>query len=142
MKSYVEHANIVVVDPEHTIHLLTAAAPDWQVRGSGVMDNWFGKTVTWYHVGTEDTYVTIQGGGEGEATPWTSHLTGLKHLGIVVENLDEAIQRLEEAGYSIDHFGGDHPHRKSAYYVDKHGLEFEFVEYFSERPEERNDYTL
>ncbi|EGR0671708.1 VOC family protein, partial [Vibrio vulnificus] len=33
MKSYVEHANMSVVDAQKTIHFLTSAIPEWRVRG-------------------------------------------------------------------------------------------------------------
>lgn len=35
MNSYVEHANISVVDAQKMIQFLTAAIPEWKVRGGG-----------------------------------------------------------------------------------------------------------
>ena len=52
------------------------------------------------------------------------------------------IERLRQHGYELDHLGGEHPHRKSVYYLDGNNLQFEFVEYLSERTDERNDYSL
>ncbi|EMW2400298.1 VOC family protein, partial [Vibrio vulnificus] len=43
MKSYVEHANMSVVDAQKTINFLTSAIPEWRVRGGGKLDNWFGR---------------------------------------------------------------------------------------------------
>ncbi|MDG3085812.1 VOC family protein [Vibrio hannami] len=142
MRTYIEHANITVIDAEHTIKLLLAAAPDWSIRGEGRMDDWFGKAVRWYHVGDEQTYITIQNGGDTNAKGWTEHWSGVKHIGIVVESLDDVITRLSNSGYQLDHMGGNHPHRRSVYYVDKHNLQFEFVEYLSEEPALKNDYNL
>lgn len=142
MNTYIEHANISVVDAEHTIKLLLTAAPDWSIRGEGKMEDWFGKHVSWYHIGDKNNYITIQSGGEGMAKGWKEHATSVKHIGIAVADLQAVITRLENAGYPLDHMGGEHPHRRSAYFTDKHNLQFEFVEYLSEKPEQRNDYRL
>ncbi len=49
MKSYVEHANMSVVDAQKTIHFLTSAIPEWRVRGGGKLDNGFhGGKAYWY----------------------------------------------------------------------------------------------
>jgi hypothetical protein len=36
----------------------------------------------------------------------------------------------------------DHPHRLRAYFYDEDGIEWEFIEYLSNNPSERNDYTF
>lgn len=142
MKTYVEHANIVVSDAESTVQMLLAAAPDWKVRGRGKFEDWFGKEVSWYHVGDDDTYIAIQSGGEGQGSDWKDHSTGVKHIGIAVDSVDELNDRLASAGFKLDHPGEEHPHRKRVYYFDRHGVQFEFVEYFSNNPQERNAYSL
>lgn len=48
MSSYVEHANISVVDAQKMIQFLTAAIPEWKVRGGGKIDNWFGRPIEWF----------------------------------------------------------------------------------------------
>jgi hypothetical protein len=35
-----------------------------------------------------------------------------------------------------------HPHRRRVYFADREGNDWEFVEYASDRPEERNDYEI
>ncbi|ROV58970.1 hypothetical protein EGH82_15930 [Vibrio ponticus] len=35
MNNYLEHANVSVVNPQHTIQLLLTALPNWSVRGKG-----------------------------------------------------------------------------------------------------------
>lgn len=141
MINYVEHANISVVNAQKTIEFLITAIPEWQVRGSGKIDDWFGKPIEWFHIGDEHSYIAISSGGEGDANDWTTHFTGVKHLGIVVPDVEALIQRLSGAGYALDHRGGEHPFRKSVYYLEDHGMQFEFVEYFTQSPHERNDYT-
>jgi hypothetical protein len=100
--------------------------------------------IRWLHVGTEQSSIALQSGGEGEADQhpeWRSSTLGTKHIGIVVPSLNETLQRLADAGYTPDHWGGAHPFRKSAYVLAREGLQLEFVEYLSSRPSERNDYA-
>lgn len=141
--SYVEHANVTVRDLDEVKDLLLCALPGWRVRGEGRLD-WFGhRSIRWLHVGTEQSYIALQsGGGEGVHPDWRSSALGTKHIGIVVPSLNETLQRLAAAGYTPDHWGGAHPFRKSAYVMAREGLQFEFVEYLSPRPSERNDYAL
>ena len=35
-----------------------------------------------------------------------------------------------------------HPHRKRVYFYDPEGNDWEFVQYFSQNPAQRNDYAL
>ncbi len=141
MKSYVEHANISVVDAQKTIQFLIAAVPEWTVRGGGKVNNWFGRTIEWFHVGDDHSYIAISSGGKGKANHWTSQFTGVKHVGIVVPNVESLIERLRIAGYELDHRGDEHPFRKNVYYMEDHGMQFEFIEYFSDVHSERNDYS-
>jgi catechol 2,3-dioxygenase-like lactoylglutathione lyase family enzyme len=135
-----EHANIVVADIEPTLAFLKAAFPQWRVRGEG-RDEWCGKPRRWLHFGDDGFYVTLNDNGEGKQRDLAGHAPGLAHLGFEVSSLDEVIGRLKEAGHEVDHSGPDHPHRRNAYFIDAAGLEFEFVEYLSDRPEERNLYV-
>lgn len=141
MKSYVEHANISVVNARKTIEFLTTAIPEWTIRGSGKLDDWFGRPIEWFHVGDEHSYIAISDGGDGDAGHWTTHFTGMKHLGIVVPDVEALVARLKEVGYELDHWGAKHPFRKNVYYLEDHGMQFEFVEYLSDKDSERNDYT-
>ncbi len=141
MTAIVEHANITVKDPHQTISFLQAAIPKWKVRGFGDIE-WFGKPITWYHIGDDRSYVALSSGGEGDAIHWTSHQVGVKHLGIVVANLEQVMERLDKEGFEMDHRGGEHPHRRSAYYIDPNGIQFEFVEYLSNEADLRNDYKI
>lgn len=118
-RPYVEHANISVVNAEDTIRFLTAAIPGWEIRGQGEMD-WDGETIQWYHIGDDHSYIAVQSGGTGKVSDWRNSWTGVKHIGIVVSDLDALVERLAAIGYRVDHFGGDHPHRRNAYFLDPH----------------------
>lgn len=142
MKIYFEHANISVVNPQSTIKLILAALPNWTIRGNGEWMNDRGENVEWFHVGDDNFYLAIDSQGAGSMPYWTERFTGLNHLGFAVDDVKALVARLQEAGFEMDHWGGEHPHRQSVYFMDEHGIQVEFVEYFSEINEERNDYSL
>jgi hypothetical protein len=139
-KSYVEHANITVKDAEETVRFITTAMDDWSVRGKGQGER-NGETIYWYHVGNHESYIAIQSGGEGTIGHWQESWMGVKHIGIVVPDLDALIGRLSNASYDLDHFGPSHPFRKNVYIQDAHGMQFEFIEYTSDATNERNSYA-
>jgi hypothetical protein len=138
--AYLEHANITVRQIAPAVDFLLAALPGWRVRGEGRMD-WYGKSIRWLHVGDDSHYLALQDGGEGEAPAWQGHALGVKHLGIVVPDLDALVARLRAAGHAMDHDGGAHPHRRRAYYAPDALLQIEFIEYLSALPAERNAYA-
>lgn len=135
-----EHINITVRDVDRSTRFLLAALPDWRVRGGGRMD-WFGTPITWQHVGGDTFYLALQSGGEGEVMDWKSLRLGPKHVGLVVPSVDAVVARLAEAGYPLDHWGGETPGRRSVYVVDPDSVQFEFVEYLSEDLAVRNAYA-
>jgi hypothetical protein len=134
-----EHANLVVTGIGPTLSFLKAAFPAWRVRGEGGGD-WYGKPRRWLHFGDDDFYVTLNDNGEGAQRDLAGHQPGLAHLGFVVSSVDDVIARLKDAGHAPSHFGPGHPHRKNVYFIDDEGLEFEFVEYFTDLPEQKNLY--
>ncbi|OYU72335.1 MAG: lactoylglutathione lyase, partial [Burkholderiales bacterium PBB5] len=136
-----EHANITLLQIEPVLQLLLTALPGWRVRGQGTMD-WFGKPIRWLHVGTDSQYLALQDGGEGRGPAWQSHQVGVKHLGLVVDDLDALVARLQAAGIAMDHPGGSHPHRRSAYYHLGDLVQLEFMQYLSIDPAQRNDYRF
>lgn len=138
--AYVEHVNITVKDLDKTVAFILAALPDWRVRGGGAVD-WFGKPARWAHVGTDTGYLALMDGGEGSGNHWTGRHVGMKHVGIVVPSVDAVVERLAAAGHALDHWGGSHPARKSVYFIERDDLQFEFVEYLTGRPADRNDYA-
>ena len=50
------------------------------------------------------------------------------------------IERLEAKGFQIDIEGPEHAFRKNVYFLDPAGFQFEFVQYLSDNPNERNRY--
>lgn len=135
-----EHVNLTVSDLERTLRFVQTALPGWRVRGQGRMD-WFGQPIQWLHVGTATTYLALQSGGESQALEWKGHQTGVKHVGLVVNDLDATVARLTEAGFPLDHWGGTSAYRRSAYFVEPGSVQFEFVQYLSEDPALRNHYA-
>ena len=130
MGGQVEHANIRVRDIDETVKLLTIALPNFKVRGGSASKKWI-------HIGTESTYLALnKDGGDTQ-----KHGPGLNHVGFVVDDTDAVRERLETAGYKEGYRPETHPHRRRVYYHDGNGTEWEFVQYFSNDPAERNDYT-
>ncbi len=67
---------------------------------------------------------------------------GLNHLGYVVDDVEALHARMTAAGYRDSTVPNQHPHRKRVYFHDAEGNDWEFVEYASTDPAERNDYDL
>jgi catechol-2,3-dioxygenase len=134
-----EHVNLVVNDITSTLDFLQTAFPDWKVRGQGESD-WYGKMRSWLHVGTDDYYITLNAGNGEQNRDLKGHAPGLAHIGFCVDDLGSISTRLQNNGYEIATIGADHPYRKTIYFIEPAGFEFEFIQYLSEAPEERNMY--
>ena len=135
MRCYLEHANMTVNDLDKAIDFLQTAFPDFQVRGGG--ENPDGSQ--WCHLGTDDYYIALN----GRAQPFTGKRIGsyVNHLGFRVDDANAIRNRLLAAGYREGFKVEAHPYRKRIYFHDNDGFEWEFVEYFSEDPQKRNDYS-
>ncbi len=59
-----------------------------------------------------------------------------------MEDVEALRARLRAAGYVDSTPPNAHPHRKRVYFRDGEGNDWEFVEYRSQDPAERNDYDL
>ncbi len=138
-RARLEHANLVVTEIEPTLSFLQAAFPGWRLRGEG-RDEWHGMPRRWVHVGDDDSFITLNDFGRGRQRDLSSAEPGLAHIGFEVASIDNVVARLEAAGHTPDHWGPDHPHRRNVYFLDGEGLEFEFVEYFTDEPEKKNLY--
>lgn len=134
-----EHANLVVSEVEPTLSFLKAAFPHWRVRGGG-KGTWSGKPREWLHFGDDETYIALSDNGEGAPRDLKGHAPGLAHLAFEVSNLDALILRLEAAGHEITNPGAATEHRRNIYFIDGNNIEFEFVEYLSDHPDEKNRY--
>ena len=135
-----EHANFQVRDIDGMIRFLRTALPDFRIRGEG--KTWQGQR--WVHVGCDDAYINltqaIQEPVEKRA-PY-SGTPGLNHLGFEVDDVEALRTRMKDAGYFDSTVPNDHPHRKRVYFFDAEGRDWEFVQYLSDDPAERNDYDV
>jgi catechol 2,3-dioxygenase-like lactoylglutathione lyase family enzyme len=135
-----DHANLTVRDLDGAVRFLCTAFPDFRVRGRG--PDWSGSR--WLHVGNDETYLALHQARREAAEPWLpySGKPGLNHLGFEVEDVEALRARLLAAGYADSTVPNGHPHRKRVYFRDAEGNDWEFVEYLSQHPAERNDYAL
>jgi len=134
-----EHINLVVKDIEPTLHFLVTAFPHWYVRGSGE-GKWGNKQRCWVHVGDDDYYITLNDQGEGNTRSLSGSTQGLAHIGFVVDELSGIVERLTSNGFDIDIVGRDHPYRQTIYFCDPAGFQFEFIQYSSTQPHQKNMY--
>ncbi|MFQ6130453.1 MAG: VOC family protein [Armatimonadota bacterium] len=141
MNCRLEHANITVLDIDRAVEFLTTAFPHFRVRGGGQSDHgtWRRK---WLHVGTDSTYVALEQttiAAKAERRP--ERETGINHAGFEVDDVADILRKMEAAGYKGT-MAEPHPFRKRLYVTDADGITWEFVEYLSDDPAERNDYSL
>ncbi|WP_428772960.1 VOC family protein [Vibrio sp.] len=137
MTTYVEHANITVSNLEQTLQFIQTALPEFKIRHQGKNDQ------RWCHIGTDSSYLAIQEQGPadkppGQSTPYYD--IGINHIGIVVEDVSEIEQRLLKQGYRQNPQGADETFRRRIYFFDSDGIEWEFIQYFSDDANERNLY--
>jgi catechol 2,3-dioxygenase-like lactoylglutathione lyase family enzyme len=96
------------------------------------------------HIGTDETYIALNEtlfDGEDTRSPYDNK-PGLNHLGYEVDDVDALRERLAAAGFRDSTYPNNHPHRKRVYFYDADGNDWEFVQYFSGKSSERNDYDL
>ncbi len=132
-----EHANLSVTDADALTHFIEAAFPSFRVRGAG--NDGAGRP--WRHVGDEQFYIALQTVPAGAVRTPYGDTPGMNHLGWEVDDLDELRQRMEKAGYPPNLWDDSHPARRRLYFYDPDGNDWEFVEYASDDPTQRNDYS-
>ena len=140
MSVRLEHANLNVRDVDEMTRFLSAAFPGFRVRGEG--RNWSGHR--WVHLGDDGTYLALNQATSEAPEPWVPYTgkPGTNHLGYEVDDVEGVRQRLLTAGYRESTVPNSHPHRRRVYFYDSEGNDWEFVQYFSPDPAERNDYDL
>ena len=140
MKLRLEHANLVVRDITGMVEFLRTAFPEFRIRGEG--KSWQGNR--WVHIGTDETYLALNQALEEPAEKWVPYggKPGTNHLGYEVEDAGALRERLRAAGYTESTVPNQHPHRRRVYFHDPEGNDWEFVQYLSQDPAERNDYDL
>lgn len=131
MDAYIEHANISVSDLNEAVRFLTTAVPEFHVRGRGTNNG-----ERWLHIGTSSSYLALNETGDKERI----RARKLNHIGFVVNDVGPVRSRLLEAGYREGFVAAPNADRRRLYFLDQDGLEWEFVQYFSDDPARRNRY--
>lgn len=122
-----EHINITVADPEKTAAMLTDLF-GWAIRWKGA-SKLGGHTVHVGLPGLGDDYLAIYTTPKHpSATARRTDLGGLNHVGLVVDDLDEAERRVIESGYEI-HTRADYEPGRRFYFDDHDGIEYEIISY-------------
>jgi len=123
-----EHVNMTVSDPDKTAKLMCDLF-GWHVRWSGDSIHQ-GRTV---HVGTDTHYVALYTRSDtiGAAKDESYRQIGaVNHLGIVVDDLDAAEQRVIAAGIKTHSHQVYEPGARF-YFHDADNIEYEVVSYAS-----------
>lgn len=120
-----EHLNVTVLDPDATAARLVDLF-GWRIRWSGEAIHG-GRTV---HVGDEGSYLALYTHAKPRPLDGESYDVRLavNHVGVEVDDLDEALARVRAAGYEPYSFGEYEPGRRF-YFRDGEGLEFEVLSY-------------
>lgn len=140
MNIRLEHANLIVRDISATIQFLQTAFPEFSIRS----DQTTSEGRRWVHIGTDDTYIALNESAVEPDSKWVPYagVPGVNHLAYVVDDVESLRERLSAAGYKDSTPDNSHPHRKRVYFYDPDGNDWEFVQYLSDDPNERNDYEL
>jgi predicted enzyme related to lactoylglutathione lyase len=122
--AFIEHVNITVRDPALSAKLMHDLF-GWTIRWQGPSLNG-GHTI---HVGDDQFYLALYT-SQGAETPDDAFRKGrpLNHVGIVVDDLDDAERRVVAAGLEPFSHGDYEPGRRF-YFYDYDGTEFELVSY-------------
>lgn len=134
-KVYLEHANITVNNLEEAIRFFQTAFPHFRIRGGGSDGR------EWIHLGDDNTYIAINQAKRVDLKVRKNYdKAGINHIGFVVEDVDKIANNLLNQGYKRDFPKEVEPFRIRDYFADTDGNQYEFVQYLSEVPEEKNSY--
>ena len=133
--SYLEHNNITVNNLDEAVKFIQTAMPEFRIRGGGE-DN----RRRWLHIGTDDSYLALNESFDKKRGSDDYLSFGFNHMGFVVADAKAVGKRLSEAGYERSYPLTEQKHRIRDYFKDADGNEYEFIEYLSDIPEERNSY--
>lgn len=140
MTTRLEHANLTVRDIDATLRFLQTAFPDFAVRHD-VTDP---DGTRWVHFGNDETYIALTESTVEPEHRWVPYegVPGVNHLAYEVDDIDGLRQRLAAAGYRESTVPNNHPYRKRIYFYDLDGNDWEFIQYLSDDPAKKHDYTL
>ncbi len=134
-----EHANITVPDIDAAVRFIQLIAPDYKVRQDAVSETGY----RWVHVGNDNSYIALQAAHPGVAasSPHDTYVNfGVNHLCFRIDDARATERRLLNAGYQQNGPLIEDSHRLRLYFYDDMGLEWEMVEYLSNKPEEMHQY--
>ena len=135
-KIYLEHANITVNDLQEAIKFFQTAFPHFKIRGGG------DGMREWIHLGDDDTYIAINQAKQNDLKADKNYAKiGINHLGFVVQNVEKIANNLLSNGYKRDFPKEVEQFRIRDYFADADGNQYEFVQYLSDKPEEKNSYN-
>lgn len=133
---YLEHANITVNNLQESIQFFQTAFPHFKIRGGG------NAIREWVHLGDDHTYIAINQATEHHIKAENNYeKIGINHLAFVVTNVEDIAKKLLHNGYKRDYPKQVEEFRIRDYFADADGNQFEFVQYLSDIPEERNKYS-
>jgi catechol 2,3-dioxygenase-like lactoylglutathione lyase family enzyme len=120
-----EHTNFTVSNPIRTADLLCSLF-GWHIRWQGA-SKMNGYTV---HVGTDDAYLALYNYAESGPRQQTSYASygAVNHIGIVVDDLAAAEQRVLQAGLTPHSHASYEPGQRF-YFNDHDDIEFEVISY-------------
>ena len=135
----IEHVNITVPNIDAAVSFLKIVAPDFHVRkDEKAIDGY-----RWLHIGNDEYYFALQE-AHLDASPKKQHQTyrnyGVNHLALVVADVEKIENELIKAGYNRGIGTPKEQFRKRAYFIDNAGFEWELVEYFSDKTEDKYLY--
>jgi catechol 2,3-dioxygenase-like lactoylglutathione lyase family enzyme len=134
-----EHANLVVRDIDAAVRFLQTALPGFALRFDGHNE----RGQRWVHLGTPSCYIALSSATVQPLQPWVPYAgrPGVNHLAFEVDDVQALRARMLAAGYADTTVPNAHPARRRVYFSDADGNDWEFVEYLSDDPATRNDYT-
>ena len=131
---YLEHVNLTVNDVNEAIKFFQTAFPHFKVRGSG------NDMREWVHLGDDHTYIAINKAKVDLKPEKDYDRAGINHVGFVVQNVEEVATNLLNNGYKRDFPKEEEQYRIRDYFADADGNQYEFIQYLSDEPEQRNKY--
>ncbi|QIE45943.1 VOC family protein [Pseudohalocynthiibacter aestuariivivens] len=122
---HLEHVNITVPDPKASAKILCDLF-DWHIRWEGAALN-DGYTV---HVGNDDSYLALYNPNKTLVPAGDNYaqVSGLNHVGVVVDDIAMIEARVTAAGYE-PHNHADYEPGTRFYFDGPDGIEFEVVHY-------------
>lgn len=133
---YLEHANITVNNLQEAIKFFQTAFPHFKVRGGG------NDRREWVHLGDDTTYIALNKAKQDDLKVDKNYdKIGINHLGFVVPNVEEIADNLLKNGYKRDFPKEVEQFRIRDYFADADGNQYEFVQYLSDVPAEKNSYN-